>query len=43
MVEGNDFEDSCVDLDKHIVEAFEGFLQQVVCALFLPAQSPYCR
>ncbi|KAJ7735301.1 hypothetical protein B0H14DRAFT_3516877 [Mycena olivaceomarginata] len=31
-VEGNDFEDSCVDFDKHIVEAFEGFLQQVFSA-----------
>ncbi|KAJ7862585.1 hypothetical protein B0H14DRAFT_3444537 [Mycena olivaceomarginata] len=28
-LEGNDFEDSCVDFDKHIVEAFEGFLRQV--------------
>ncbi|KAJ7799061.1 hypothetical protein B0H14DRAFT_2617412 [Mycena olivaceomarginata] len=26
---GNDFEDSCVDFDKNVVEAFEGFLQQV--------------
>ncbi|KAJ7353248.1 hypothetical protein DFH08DRAFT_804823 [Mycena albidolilacea] len=25
----NDFEDSCVDFDKNVVEAFEGFLQQV--------------
>ncbi|KAJ7849377.1 hypothetical protein B0H14DRAFT_2582509 [Mycena olivaceomarginata] len=28
-LEGNDFEDSCVNFDKHIVEAFEGFLRQV--------------
>ncbi|KAJ7300677.1 hypothetical protein DFH08DRAFT_997845 [Mycena albidolilacea] len=26
---GNDFEDSCVDFDQNVVEAFEGFLQQV--------------
>ncbi|KAJ6464565.1 hypothetical protein C8R45DRAFT_940051 [Mycena sanguinolenta] len=26
---GNDFEDSCVDFDKHFVEPFEAFLQQV--------------
>ncbi|KAJ7801998.1 hypothetical protein B0H14DRAFT_2614767 [Mycena olivaceomarginata] len=26
---GNDFEDLCVDFDKNVVEAFEGFLQQV--------------
>jgi hypothetical protein len=26
---GNDFEDSCVNFDKNVVEAFEGFLQQV--------------
>ncbi|KAF8163884.1 hypothetical protein K438DRAFT_1775791 [Mycena galopus ATCC 62051] len=26
---GNDFEDSCVDFDKNVVEAFEGFLQMV--------------
>ncbi|KAJ7898273.1 hypothetical protein B0H14DRAFT_3424632 [Mycena olivaceomarginata] len=27
--ESNDFQDSCVDFNKHIVEAFEGFLQLV--------------
>jgi hypothetical protein len=26
---GNDFEDSCVNFDKNVVEAFEVFLQQV--------------
>ncbi|KAJ7347680.1 hypothetical protein DFH08DRAFT_960112 [Mycena albidolilacea] len=26
---GNNFKDSCVDFDKNVVEAFEGFLQQV--------------
>ncbi|KAF7346299.1 hypothetical protein MSAN_01857300 [Mycena sanguinolenta] len=26
---GIDFEDFCVDFDKHVVESFEGFLQQV--------------
>ncbi|KAF7347983.1 hypothetical protein MSAN_01750400 [Mycena sanguinolenta] len=26
---GNDFEDSCIDFDKNVIEAFEGFLQQV--------------
>jgi hypothetical protein len=40
-VEGNDFEDLCVDFNKHIVEAFEGFLQQVFCELFLTTQSPH--
>ncbi|KAJ7352561.1 hypothetical protein DFH08DRAFT_805775 [Mycena albidolilacea] len=27
--EGNNFEDFCIDFDKHIVESFEGFLCQV--------------
>jgi hypothetical protein len=30
---GNDFEDSCVDFDKNVIEAFEGFLQQVFSEL----------
>jgi hypothetical protein len=38
--EGNDFEDSCINFDKHIVESFEGFLHQVFCKLeySLPSQ-----
>jgi hypothetical protein len=32
--EGNDFQDSCIDFNKHIVEAFEGFLQLVFCKLW---------
>ncbi|KAJ7897597.1 hypothetical protein B0H14DRAFT_3424957 [Mycena olivaceomarginata] len=37
--EGNDFEDSSIDFDKHIVEAFEGFLRQVFSASECRAQA----
>ncbi|KAJ7670798.1 hypothetical protein DFH06DRAFT_1125081 [Mycena polygramma] len=29
---GNDFEDSCVNFDKNVVESFEGFMRQVYTA-----------
>jgi hypothetical protein len=33
MPAGNNFKDLCVDSDKNVIEAFEGFLQQVFSEL----------
>ncbi|KAJ6453902.1 hypothetical protein C8R45DRAFT_1112167 [Mycena sanguinolenta] len=42
---GNDFEDSCIDFEKNVIEPFEGFLQQVYTpeqcsAVALDARTP---